>query len=86
MTSNQMALHTTAGCYHDTPTGQIGQSTGLGPGNVGGTGLNSDGEDATDCSTPSGCVVTETKANSFGSSFAENGGGVWAMQFDIAGV
>lgn len=86
MTSNQMALHSTTGCYHDTPTGQIGQSTGLGPGNVGGTGLNSDGEDATDCSTPSGCVVTETKANSFGSSFAENGGGVWAMQFDIAGV
>ncbi|KAF8647983.1 hypothetical protein AX16_006413 [Volvariella volvacea WC 439] len=39
-----------------------------------------------DCSTPPGCTVDETKPNSFGSEFNDNGGGVWAAQFDIAGI
>ena len=86
MTSNQMALHTLYGCFHTTPENQLGQSDGLGPNNVGGSGLNSDGGNATDCSTASGCVVTETKGNSLGQAFADNGGGVWAAQFDIAGI
>lgn len=86
MSANQMALHTTSGCYHSTPPNQIGQSAGLGSGNVGGSGLNTDGQNATDCSTGAGCTVTETKDASFGKDFADNGGGVWATQFDIAGV
>ncbi|KAL5498488.1 hypothetical protein ACEPAH_1841 [Sanghuangporus vaninii] len=76
MSANQMALHTTAGCYHSTPPQQLGTSNAE----------NSDGEDTSDCSTPSGCTVTETKEASFGSAFALQGGGVWAVQFDVAGV
>jgi len=40
----------------------------------------------TDCSRPSGCFVSETSPNSFGEGFAMTGGGVWATQFDVAGV
>ena len=40
----------------------------------------------TDCSAGSGCTVHETKPNSFGAGFAAAGGGVWATQFDVAGV
>ncbi|KAI0635303.1 concanavalin A-like lectin/glucanase domain-containing protein [Trametes polyzona] len=40
----------------------------------------------TDCSQGSGCTVHETKPNSFGANFANNGGGVWATQYDVAGV
>ncbi|KAL5514171.1 hypothetical protein ACEPAG_2259 [Sanghuangporus baumii] len=76
MSANQMALHTTPGCYHSTPPQQLGASNSE----------NSDGEDTSDCSTPSGCTVTETKEASFGSAFAAQGGGVWAVQFDVAGV
>ncbi|KAI0056594.1 hypothetical protein BV25DRAFT_1903121 [Artomyces pyxidatus] len=39
-----------------------------------------------DCSQPSGCVVSETKPNSFNEGFAQAGGGVWATQFDVAGI
>ncbi|RPD65657.1 hypothetical protein L226DRAFT_567136 [Lentinus tigrinus ALCF2SS1-7] len=39
-----------------------------------------------DCSTGSGCTVRETKDNSFGAGFAQAGGGVWATQFDVAGI
>lgn len=40
----------------------------------------------TDCSTPQGCVVQETKPNSFGSGFAAAGGGVVATQLDVSGI
>ena len=40
----------------------------------------------TDCSKNTGCVVQETKANSFGEGFATAGGGVWATQFDVTGI
>ena len=40
----------------------------------------------TDCSQPSGCIVSETSPNSFNAGFAEAGGGVWAAQFDVAGI
>jgi hypothetical protein len=40
----------------------------------------------TDCSEPSGCTVTETSPNSYGSGFAAAGGGVWATQFDVSGI
>ncbi|KAE9388683.1 hypothetical protein BT96DRAFT_1073032 [Gymnopus androsaceus JB14] len=39
-----------------------------------------------DCSTGQGCVVQETKPNSFGSGFAEAGGGVVATQLDVSGI
>ena len=38
-----------------------------------------------DCSQGTGCVVAETKPNSFGAGFAEAGGGVFAAQFDVSG-
>jgi hypothetical protein len=40
----------------------------------------------TDCSQPTGCFVTETSPDSFGEAFATAGGGVWATQFDVAGI
>jgi len=80
MPSNQMALHTVQGCFHTTPPNQLGASGG------GTNGLNGNGQNASDCSTGSGCVVAETKKASFGSAFAENGGGVWATQFDVSGI
>lgn len=39
-----------------------------------------------DCSQPSGCVVAETAPNSFQTGFAAAGGGVFAAQFDVAGI
>jgi len=39
-----------------------------------------------DCSTAAGCTVTESSPNSFESGFALMGGGVWACQFDVAGI
>ncbi|KAF8340185.1 glycoside hydrolase family 16 protein [Amanita rubescens] len=41
---------------------------------------------STDCSVPAGCVVAETKANSYGAGFAQAGGGVYAAQLDVSGV
>jgi hypothetical protein len=39
-----------------------------------------------DCSQPSGCIVGEVFPNSYGPGFAQNGGGVWATQFDVTGI
>ncbi|GJJ06871.1 hypothetical protein Clacol_001067 [Clathrus columnatus] len=70
MGQNQMAVHTLPGCFHDTPPDQLGFS-------------NSN----SNCSTPAGCTVLDTTNQaSFGQSFAQAGGGVWAAQFDIAGI
>ncbi|KAH9482161.1 putative glycosidase C21B10.07 [Psilocybe cubensis] len=40
----------------------------------------------TDCSTDRGCIVAETKPNSFGPGFAQAGGGVYAVQMDTSGI
>ncbi|EIM85938.1 uncharacterized protein STEHIDRAFT_58644 [Stereum hirsutum FP-91666 SS1] len=40
----------------------------------------------TDCSQGNGCAINETAPNSFGEGFAQNGGGVWAAQFDTSGI
>lgn len=40
----------------------------------------------TNCSLDRGCIVAENKPNSFGSGFAQAGGGVFAVQMDISGV
>ena len=51
------------------------------------TGVSETGiEGGTDCSTAAGCIVSETSPNSFESGFALMGGGVFACQFDVAGV
>ncbi|KAG5637617.1 hypothetical protein H0H81_003951 [Sphagnurus paluster] len=39
-----------------------------------------------DCSQPSGCVVLETQPASTLQAFSDAGGGVWATQFDVAGI
>ncbi|TFK67584.1 hypothetical protein BDN72DRAFT_842854 [Pluteus cervinus] len=39
-----------------------------------------------DCSQPAGCLVSETKPNSFGIGFNNAGGGVFAAQFDVSGI
>ncbi|PPQ92756.1 hypothetical protein CVT25_003865 [Psilocybe cyanescens] len=41
---------------------------------------------AQDCSTNRGCIVAETKPNSFGSGFAQAGGGVYAVQMATTGI
>ena len=40
----------------------------------------------TNCTDGSGCTVGENQANSYGDSFANAGGGVWATQFDVSGI
>jgi hypothetical protein len=68
MQNNQVALHTTVGCYQANVTTQSGTTFEI------------------DCSTPQGCDVGENKPNSYGESFAEAGGGVFALQYDVAGI
>ncbi|KIP06882.1 glycoside hydrolase family 16 protein [Phlebiopsis gigantea 11061_1 CR5-6] len=38
------------------------------------------------CNTTSGCTVKENTPNNYGAAFAQNGGGVWALQFDVSGI
>jgi len=37
-------------------------------------------------STGTGCLVQETKPNSYGSGFSNAGGGVFALQLDASGI
>ncbi|TFK33199.1 concanavalin A-like lectin/glucanase domain-containing protein [Crucibulum laeve] len=66
--NNQVALHSTPGCFQAQGVIQSGQTI---EGN---------------CSTDAGCIVGETKPNSLGAGFAQAGGGVYAVQMDVAGV
>ncbi|KAJ4470257.1 concanavalin A-like lectin/glucanase domain-containing protein [Lentinula aciculospora] len=71
--SNQYALHTTPGCFL--------------PSNPSNSALVQSGNTiSTNCSTGQGCVVGEMKPNSFGSGFAQAGGGVFATQLDVSGI
>lgn len=65
---NQMALHSTNGCFQAANPGQSGRTI------------------TTNCTLPQGCLVQETKPNSFGPAFAQAGGGVWALQLDFSGI
>ncbi|KAF8508249.1 hypothetical protein BU17DRAFT_56797, partial [Hysterangium stoloniferum] len=67
--TNQMALHTTPGCFHTSAPAQPGAS-GADP----------------DCSTPSGCLVSDLDPRSWGQNFAAAGGGIFATQFDFTGI
>ncbi|KDQ60269.1 glycoside hydrolase family 16 protein [Jaapia argillacea MUCL 33604] len=71
MTANEGALHTLEGC---TISPAVNSTLELG--NIG----------STDCSTGSGCVIGESKANSYGTTFNTAGGGVWATSFDLTGI
>ncbi|CAK5270800.1 unnamed protein product [Mycena citricolor] len=70
MTANQMALHSFEGCVQPANVTQLGQS------------LIKNCNDT----SASGCTVAETKPNSYGPGFNANNGGVFALQFDTAGV
>jgi len=69
MGTNQMALHS------DRDKGQCLRNTADQKGRLG----------QPNCSTDSGCTVTEASPNSFGAGFASAGGGVFATQFDVTG-
>ncbi|KAF8887238.1 concanavalin A-like lectin/glucanase domain-containing protein [Gymnopilus junonius] len=68
MTNNQVALHTTPGCFQAANPPQTGHTI------------------ETDCSKPQGCIVGESKPNSFGQGFAQAGGGVYALLMEPTGV
>ncbi|KAG6850215.1 hypothetical protein H0H93_016394 [Arthromyces matolae] len=75
MPKNQMALHTTPttpGCLQAPDVLQSGKTVY--------TNCSSSDDDGR------GCVVQETKTNSFGDGFNAAGGGVFATQIDISGV
>jgi len=70
--TNDITLHTSAGCDINIAGSQSG------------TTLSN-----SDCNTGSGgtgCGVTTTTSNAYGTSFNNNGGGVYAMQWESSGV
>ncbi|CDO68761.1 Glycoside Hydrolase Family 16 protein [Trametes cinnabarina] len=71
-TSDQMTLHANPGCVQAPNPVQLGKTAGA------------------DCSagvnSSNGCTVLETQPNSYGEGFNDNGGGVWAAQFDVLGI
>ena len=40
----------------------------------------------TDCSSSSGCAITDSQTDSYGEAFATAGGGVWATSFNSDGI
>jgi len=76
-TTNQYALHVgVAPCNQPQGANQTGQTT---------TNTNCTVEPLLKVNT-AGCTVVESQKNSFGTGFAQNGGGVYAMQWDEDGV
>ncbi|SJL02682.1 uncharacterized protein ARMOST_06016 [Armillaria ostoyae] len=74
MTNNQMALHhNDSSCVQPPNPGQSGRT------------LNTDCNNGSPAGS-TGCAVAETKPNSFGEGFNQNGGGVFALQFDVSGA
>jgi len=72
-TGNQYSLHTyPAGCTHATNATESG------------TLVNNDCYNGTNSNQ--GCIIKESKPNSFGSGFNENGGGGFATTFDSNGI
>jgi hypothetical protein len=70
--TDQITLHTAAGCTINTAGSQAGTTL-----------LNSNCN-ADNANT--GCGVTTTTANAYGNSFNDIGGGVYAMQWESSGV
>ncbi|KAI0764128.1 concanavalin A-like lectin/glucanase domain-containing protein [Irpex lacteus] len=69
---NQMSLHTFPGCSAATNTTALNQPAITNCNNTGNTGCT--------------VLCTEKRQNTFGKGFADNGGGVWATQFDVSGI
>lgn len=71
-TANAMTLHTEEGCTHDTSQPETGTAG------------------QTDCyyetNGNTGCGVTDNSGVSYGDSFNNNGGGVWATLWDSDGI
>ncbi|KAI6715743.1 hypothetical protein JHW43_001690 [Diplocarpon mali] len=70
--TNIITLHTSGGCSINTAGSQYGTVLG-----------------SSDChynNGNGGCSVTTTTANAYGGSFNDNGGGVYAMQWDSSGI
>jgi len=71
---NQMTLHSGPGCSMPSNWNQVGKQV------------------STDCNSANGnngnqgCAVQASNANSFGAGFNNNGGGVFAMQWETSGV
>jgi hypothetical protein len=70
--TDQITLHTAAGCTINTAGSQSGTTL---------LNSNCNANNAND-----GCGVTTTTANAYGNSFNNNGGGVYAMQWESSGV
>lgn len=75
-TVNQYSLHVASTC--NQPTSAASQQSGKT------TGTNCTVVPSLDINT--GCIVQETKQNSFGAGFASAGGGVYAMQWNDQGI
>ncbi|KAK0243457.1 hypothetical protein EDD85DRAFT_947620 [Armillaria nabsnona] len=74
MANNQMALHhNDSSCVQPPNPGQSGRT------------LNTDCNNGSPAGS-TGCAVAETKPNSFGEGFNQNGGGVFALQFEVSGA
>ncbi|KAF4619190.1 hypothetical protein D9613_004737 [Agrocybe pediades] len=72
MDHNQIALHTRGGCSQSPPPMGVQAQTGN----------TIEG----DCSTDRGCIVAETKPNSYGAGLNAAGGGVYAVQMALSGI
>ncbi|KAJ4470245.1 concanavalin A-like lectin/glucanase domain-containing protein [Lentinula aciculospora] len=76
---NQYALHTSSGCSLPSPSSNSSSSI-----------LQSGNTIETNCTSTfysnEGCLVQESKPNSFGAEFAEAQGGVFATQLDVSGI
>ncbi|CAL1696723.1 unnamed protein product [Somion occarium] len=76
-TNNQATIHTNPGCTVPTTNSSVLAITGT---LVGGTNC------AAAQTGNQGCGVRAVQSNSFGSTFNNNGGGVYAMQWDNNGI
>lgn len=70
--TDSITLHTSAGCSINIAS------------SLSGTTLSNSNCNAGDAST--GCGVTTTTPNAYGNAFNDNGGGVYAMQWEASGV
>lgn len=76
-TNNQATVHTNVGCTIPSSNGPALSISGT---VVGGTNC------AADQTGNQGCGIRANSSNSFGAAFNDNGGGVYAMQWDSTGI